>query len=288
MKSKKLKKIIVSVCSRDIIYVLSVYENKNSLIITSSSELFQTYKEFKLNVLYTKNSIQFLFKNKRASIYFFGQGNRFDIIILSFLKKYFNKYLTSKIYYKDCYINHLDKVTVSSFDLIFPKFQMCSYRLFGMAICGDIDPINLQKKKIVYKYFWVDLMQDNIPLNFRNYKIQLPSDSIVILIEPKILDVLDLALITKNYKVYLKPHYIYDHGIKKEDLSQYGIILNKYLPFELFYGYKYVIGLHSTCLNDLNNSISLSPLVGAIENARVATTIYSLKDFYNHINIICD
>lgn len=267
-------------------YVLSVYEKKNSLIVTSSLDLFRTYKELKLNVTFTKNSIPLFIKHKKASIYFFGQGNRFDIVIYSLLKKYFNKYLTSKIYYRDCYVTHLNKVIVSSSDLLFPKLQKHTYSFFGMAICGDFDFSNFKEKKIVYKYFWVNLFQDDIPLNFLNYKIQLPNDSIVILLEPKTLQILDLDLISKSYKVYLKPHYIYDHGIKKEDLYKYDItILNKQIPFELFYGYKYVIGLYSTCLNDLTNGISLSPLVGAVENERVATTIYNIKDLYNHLNI---
>jgi hypothetical protein len=281
---KKYKNLIISICSRDVRYVLSVYDPNHSLIITSSRSLLNTYKLLNLNVTFSKNVFIIYFSNLGSSLFFFGQGNRFDLVILALLKKVLPNFLSMKIFYKDCYVDHFDKIFAKRDEILWVKFQKFTYFLTGIVICGVPNRYSLNKNHIVYKFVWVNLYQDNILLNYEKYKIDLDKNSIILLLDPGILDLVDIEILAKYYTLYLKPHYLDDYGINiLSQIEGKAFLLDRNIPCELFQGYKYIIGFNSTCLMGLDNSISLAPLIGAETNGKVGQSFNTMATFYQFI-----
>jgi hypothetical protein len=280
----KNKNLIISICSRDVRYVLSVYDPNHSLIITSSRSLFNTYKILNLNVAFSNNLFFIYLSNFGSSIFFFGQGNRFDLIILALLKKSFPNFLRLKIFYRDCYIEHFDKVFARNNEILWPKIQKFTYFITGVAFCGLKNIYGISKNQIVYRFVWVNLFQDKILLNYENYKIDLDKNSIIVLMEPGILDIVDIEILSKYCTVYLKPHYLdvyeFDNLSKIEGKA---IMLDRNIPCELFQGFKYMIGINSTCLFGLDNSISLAPIFGFAIDGKVGQSFNCIVTFYEFI-----
>lgn len=255
--NKENSKLIISICSTDVIYCVSVYK-KGDKIITPYAAIGEIYYQLGIPVKVTGALFLNALFCMGKEIYIFSQGPVFWILYLRNIFKIIKK----KVFYSECYLRSKQRelLTVESMT-IGENIHIKSYL-----------PLSLQKflRLGVFSdggYTWIQCFtfMDPLPtIDIRQYGIKCKGELVIldeILIDYP--DLLDFERISKSDNIIVKRKSRKGGGWKlPDDKLKYCAPINgkNIVPLELWSGYKFILGYMSTALK-LERAVSLEKIV---------------------------
>lgn len=275
MSLKSENKLIISICSRDVIYCLSVFE-PGDVILAHNKAIQNVYFKLGVKANYTRFLFLSVLFSSSTIVYVFGQGPTFKIL---FFRKLLSK-LGKRIFYSDSYQNiescMIDPDPSITLDAIYKYFPDWLQRFLGIGFFSAGN---------YYFFHAFTMMEPTIPI-IKKFEINC-DNSVVILDEILILypNLLDYKRIASKYKMYLKKKSR-KSGFLKVDPSiltwffEHGDTI---VPIELYSDYRAIIGNNSTALF-MPKSISVSKIVGEPNHWMAATFIPdTLEELYLYL-----
>jgi hypothetical protein len=271
---KKQNSVIISVCSNDVRFCLSVYK-EGDIILTPYMPIEMIYNKLGIPVILSKNLFLWVLFSKIKMVYIFGQGPTFFILYFQRFLRLFGK----KLYFSDSYLSlnvaqlaPEPNIGHESVKLYFPRWIA---RLLKFEPCYDGGFFWLQSYSIIEPMVQIKT----------TYNIQ-AANCLIILDEVFMIDqnILDIQRLAARYKLYLKRKS--RGGVVKIDqkiLTFFEEHVDTIIPIELYSNYIAIIGNHSIALN-MPNSISLFEITRFGCEVPLAYTPESLYELYNHLN----
>jgi hypothetical protein len=275
MQSIINNKLIISVCSTDVIHCLTVYE-PGDVIVTPYKPIQKIYE--KLGIEVKQPSFLFLVTlfSKYRLIHIYGQGPTFYILYFRRLFLLFNK----NIIYSDSYLQVKTRMLQPPANFMYEgvklHFPEWLQRLVGFDYCSEGTYHFLHCRTMMEPIIEVN---PKIAVDCKNSIIIL--DEILILF-PKLLDFNRLA---SKHTLYLKRKSRSSGMIDFEPsvLELFTEYTETIIPIEMYSGYHSIIGHNSTALK-MPKSISICQIVGQ-PNYNWATFVPdSLEELYIHLD----